>query len=65
MVFYLDFLFTPLECTVTELKDCTRLREFEEIEISRQSCKGDCEKQRGKLFRLLSKFRQRIRPQKD
>jgi hypothetical protein len=35
---------------------CTRLREFEEIKISRQSC-------RGKLLRLLFGFRPRIRPQ--
>jgi hypothetical protein len=33
----MDFLLSPLQCTVTEL------REFEEIEISRQSCRGDCE----------------------
>jgi hypothetical protein len=31
-----------------------RLYEFEEIEISRQSCKRDCEQQGGKLLRLLS-----------
>jgi hypothetical protein len=24
-------------------RNCKRLREFEEIEISRQSCRGDCE----------------------
>jgi hypothetical protein len=42
---------------------CKRLREFEEIEISRQSCRGDREKKGGKLFRLLSEFRPRIRPQ--
>jgi hypothetical protein len=38
------------------------LREFEEIEILRQSCTGDCEWQGGKLFRLLSGFYPRIRP---
>ncbi len=35
--------------------------EFEEIVISRQSCIGDCEQQGGKLSRLLSGFRPRIR----
>ncbi len=35
-----------------------RLREFEEIEISRQSCRGDGELQGGKLQR----FRPRIWP---
>jgi hypothetical protein len=39
------------------------LREFEDIEISRQSCTGDREEQGEKLFRLLSGFRPRIRPQ--
>jgi hypothetical protein len=24
-------------------RNCKRLREFQEIEISRQSCRGDCE----------------------
>jgi hypothetical protein len=38
------------------------LREFEEIEILRQCCTGDCEWQGGKLFRLLSGFYPRIRP---
>jgi hypothetical protein len=38
------------------------LREFKEIEISRQSCKGDCEKQGGKLLRLWSGFCPRIQP---
>jgi hypothetical protein len=36
-----------LQCTVTERGNCKRLREFEEIGISRQSCRGDCEKQGG------------------
>jgi hypothetical protein len=35
------------------------------LEISRQSCRGDCEYQGGKLLRLLSGFRYRIRPQKS
>ncbi len=39
------------------------LCEFEEIEISRQSCRGDFEQQGRKLLRLLSGFRPRIRPQ--
>jgi hypothetical protein len=39
------------------------LREFEEREISRQSCRGDCEEQGGKLLKLLSRFRPRIWPQ--
>jgi hypothetical protein len=38
------------------------LYEFEEIEISRQRYKGDCEQQGGKLFRLLSGFCPRILP---
>ncbi len=42
---------------------CKRMRQFEEIEISRQSCKGDCEYQGGKLLSLLSGFLSRIRPQ--
>jgi hypothetical protein len=43
---------------------CKRMRKkFEEIEISRQSCKGDCELQVGKLLSLLSGFLSRIRPQ--
>ncbi len=43
-------------------RNCKRFREFEEIAISRQSCRGECEYQGGKLLRLLSGFRQRIRP---
>jgi hypothetical protein len=41
MVFYQVFLLSPLQCTVTYSRNCKRLREFEEIEIS--SCRGDCE----------------------
>ncbi len=44
-------------------RNCKRLREFEEIEISRQSFRCDSEKRGGKLLRLLSGFRPRIRPQ--
>jgi hypothetical protein len=43
MVFYQVFLLSPLQCTVGELFTVKRLRKFEEIEISRQSCRGDCE----------------------
>jgi hypothetical protein len=39
MVFYQVFLL---------YRNCKRLREFEEIEISTQNCRGDCEKQGGK-----------------
>ncbi len=42
-------------------RNCKRLHEFEEIKISRQSCRGDCELQKKKLIRLLSGFLQRIR----
>ncbi len=34
-------------------RNCKRLREFEEIKSSRQSCRGDCKQQGGKLLRLL------------
>jgi hypothetical protein len=34
MVFYQVFLLSPSQCTVTHWKNCERLREFEEIEIS-------------------------------
>jgi hypothetical protein len=45
MVCYQVFLLSPLQCTVNELytRNCKRLREFEEIEISKQSCRRDCE----------------------
>jgi hypothetical protein len=43
-------------------RNCKRLLDLEEIEISRQSYRGDCEQQGGKLLRLLSGFRPRIRP---
>ena len=43
VVFYQVFRLTPLQCTVTQCRNCKRLREFEEIEISRQSCKRGCE----------------------
>ncbi len=33
-VFYQVFLLSPLQCKVTELRNCKRLREFEEIEVN-------------------------------
>jgi hypothetical protein len=46
-VFYQVFLIYPLQCTlystVMHCGNCKRLCEFEEIEISRQSCIGDFE----------------------
>jgi hypothetical protein len=54
MIFYQVFLL---------YRNFKRFREFEEIVISRQICRGDCELQGGKLLRLLSEFRPRIRPQ--
>ncbi len=39
MVFYQVFLFFPLMYTVPDDRNCKRLREFDEIEISRQSCR--------------------------
>jgi hypothetical protein len=41
MVFYHVFLLSPLRCIVTHYRNCKRLREFEEKEISMQSCRGD------------------------
>ncbi len=43
MVFYKFFLLSPLQCTVTHYRDCKGLSEFEEIEISMQSCRGESE----------------------
>jgi hypothetical protein len=43
VVFYQAFLLSPLQCTVMHHRNCKRLLEFEEIKISRQSCRGDCE----------------------
>ncbi len=51
MAFHQVFLISPLQCNCTvdirkrlcEFEEIyERLREFEEIEISRQSCRGDC-----------------------
>ncbi len=36
MFFYQVFLLSLLQCTVTNSRNCKRLREFEDIEISRQ-----------------------------
>jgi hypothetical protein len=36
MVFYQVFILSPFQCTVRNSRNCKRLREFEEIEISRQ-----------------------------
>jgi hypothetical protein len=43
VVSYQIFLLSFIQYTVTHYRNCKRLREFEEIEISRQSCRGDCE----------------------
>ncbi len=42
VVLYQVFLHSPVRCTVTQCRNCARLREFEEMESSRQSCRGDC-----------------------
>jgi hypothetical protein len=39
-VFYQVLLLSSLQSTVTHNGNCKRLREFEEIKISRQSCRG-------------------------
>jgi hypothetical protein len=40
--FYQVFLLSPLQCIVKEqnCRNCKRLREFEELQISKQSCRG-------------------------
>jgi hypothetical protein len=43
VVCYQVFLLSPLQCTVTHYKNCKRLREFEEIEISLQSGRDNSE----------------------
>jgi hypothetical protein len=43
VVFFHVFLLSPLQRTVTHYGNCMRLREFEEIEISMESFRGDCE----------------------
>jgi hypothetical protein len=60
VVFYQVFLLSPLQRTATHLRNFKRLCEFEEIEISRQRCRGDFEKQGGKLLRLMPGFCPRI-----
>jgi hypothetical protein len=42
MVFYQVFHLSPSQCNCN-CRNCKRLREFEEMDISRQSCGGDCE----------------------
>jgi hypothetical protein len=49
LVFCQVFLLSPLQCTLMHCRICKRLREFEAIEISRQSCGGDFEQQ-GKKY---------------
>ncbi len=41
VVFYQVFLLSPLQCTEMHYRNCKRLREFEEIETSKQSWRGD------------------------
>jgi hypothetical protein len=43
VVFYQVSLHSPLQCTVMHFRNCKRLHEFEEIEISMKSCRDDCE----------------------
>jgi hypothetical protein len=38
LVFYQVFLLSPLQYTELNSRNCKMLHEFEEIEISRQSC---------------------------
>jgi hypothetical protein len=54
MVFYQVFLLSLLRVQKLNCRNCKRLREFEEMEVSRQSCtcRSECEKQGGKLLRL-------------
>ncbi len=44
MVFCQVFLLSPLQCNC-DCRNCKRLREFEEMEISSQSCGDDIEQQ--------------------
>jgi hypothetical protein len=43
VVLFKFFLLSPLQYTVTHYRSCKRLREFEEIQISMQSCRCDSE----------------------
>jgi hypothetical protein len=54
VVFYQVFLLSPLQCTVTHYRNCKRLREFEEIEISVQSCRGEVTQETLKNFFWIS-----------
>jgi hypothetical protein len=63
MIFYQVFRKSFLLYSAQQLicRNCKRLREFEDIEISeisRQSCRGDCEY----LLKILSGFGPIIRP---
>jgi hypothetical protein len=60
--FYQVFLLSPLQCTCTLMhcRNCKRLREFEEIEISRQSCGGDFEQQGEKILDFCLDFVQEL-----
>jgi hypothetical protein len=40
VIFYPFVLLFPLQCTIPHCRNCKRLHEFEEIEISSQSCRG-------------------------
>jgi hypothetical protein len=62
VVFYQVFLLSPLQCTVTNCRNCKRLREFEETEISRQSYREVTVNSKEENSRLFSEFRPRIRP---
>jgi hypothetical protein len=43
MVFYQVFSFLLYSVQQLKCRNCRSFSEFEEIEISRQSCRGDCE----------------------
>jgi hypothetical protein len=47
-VFYQVFLYYSVQ--LPNCRNCKRLREFEEIEISRSSCRGDCESKEENYF---------------
>jgi hypothetical protein len=43
VVFWQVFLLSSLQCTITHSRNSKRLRDFEEIDISRQSYRDECE----------------------
>jgi hypothetical protein len=64
-VFYQVFLFSPLQCTVTDSRNCERLRELEEIEISRQDCEQQGENSEDFCLHFVQEFglwSQRVSP---